>query len=304
MKIIVLGAHGQLGREICDILRFTKHDVTAYTRAMLDLEGPISPQALAGVQFDVLINAAAVHRVDDIERDPRVAFLVNAVAVEQLAKACALRSAHFIHVSTDYVFGDLVTRDFNLLDVPHTEGMPTCPVNNYGRSKALGERHALDVYPECTTIVRVAALFGRHGSSGKGGNFIETMLKAGHGIGPLRVVDDQIMSPTHAYDAALAIIHLMNHRVPGIFHVVNGGVTSWFGLAAQALRAYGLLHGARDRAAHLNESVLQPCSTTERPTPARRPAFSALSNEKLERYGFRMPHWTYAVEQYMSFRKQ
>ena len=291
MKILLLGAYGQLGTELSELLPKHGHTVLRFHRFNLDLEQPFTETSLRDVPFDALINCAAYHRVDEIEsgdvaRDK--AYAVNARAVEMLARTCADRKAHFVHVSTDYVFGTLPPCGFNGQLIPHIEEMPATPLNDYGRSKLAGETRALTVYPEGTTVARVASLFGRAGASGKGGNFVRTMQRLRDERKPIRVVADQHMSPTYAADAAGAIAHLVRHRVTGTVHCSNRGIASWFGLAAHALRA------------HSDPRLdLALCTTSDMPTLARRPAWSVLDVAKLERLGHRMRHWTDAVDAYL-----
>ena len=293
MKFLIIGAGGQLGRTVYKRLTQQGYEVATAVRAQLDLENPFNEDALDGVKFDAVINCAAVHSVDAIESDLAMtssAYKVNAVAVEQLVRMCDKRKAHFIHVSTDYVFGNILPRGFDGKPRLHTEDMPTSPLSVYGTSKAKGEQLALSVGTSPVTIARVAGLFSYFHSSSKGPNFVDTMLQKLRKGDTLKIVDDQLFSPTYAYDAACAIEHLARFRIPGIFHCSNSGYTSWFGLAAHAYHHSDIATGA-----------LEPCATLDRPrTAARRPEWSAMDVSKLERYGFFMPHWTSAVRRHVS----
>ena len=285
MRILLLGANGQLGTEIRRVfdLETANRALTALTRQDLNVADPHFAARLDDIDFDVLINTTAFHQVDVVEDNPALATIVNTQAVREMAQVCERRGAQIVHVSTDYVFGD------HCRHVPLVETDPTSPMNVYGDSKLAGERAARTVHPEGTTIARVASLFGPAGASGKGGNFVMTMLNKARAGEPMRVVSDQIMSPTYAVDAAAAIKHLVLHRLVGTYHVVNSGHgVSWFGLASAALRHADL------------EADLKPCLTSDRPpTRAKRPSWTVLSNLKLEHTGFDMPHWQERVARFV-----
>jgi dTDP-4-dehydrorhamnose reductase len=291
LKVALIGSNGQLGHEIVRNARSDMFNIIHLTRHHADITTPEGLTVLRQLDFDVMIDTAAVHKVDDIEASPSIAekaWHVNRGAVDDLASICQDKKAHFIYVSTDYVFGAHVTYDEHNRRQPYHENDFTCPLNIYGQTKAKGEELAR--VHSLATIVRVSSLFGRHGVSGTGANFVETMIKLAEANKEINVVSDQTMSPTYAGDAAKAILHLAYHRVPGTFHACNTGETSWFGLAARALR-------------YLDRPVrLYPCTTASRPTAARRPAWSVMSNRRLEHVGFKMPYWTTAVDSYMQDR--
>jgi dTDP-4-dehydrorhamnose reductase len=200
-----------------------------------------------------------------------------------LAKACGAKGARLVQVSTDYVYGGQAER------TPLTEDVGRAPVNVYGATKALGEDLARLEHDD-VIVARVASLFGVAGASGKGGNFVETMLRFGRERGRLTVVDDQVMSPTASWDAGEAILDLIAAEAPaGVYHVVNAGVASWCDFARDII--------ARARVA----AEVVPIPTSQFPTPARRPPYSALSNAKLEAaIGRPMPPWTDALDRYLA----
>ena len=234
------------------------------------------------VRFDALVNCAGCHKTDEIEDEPGPAFAVNARAVQDLARICARKRARLIHVSTDYVFGGDVTRT-----EPLREGDATAPVNVYGASKMLGET-LMQLVCDDFVIVRVASLFGVAGASGKGGNFVETIVrKSGEG-GTLRVVQDQVMSPTATADVAEVIVRMLTEGCPtGIHHVVNSGSASWFDLAREIVGGTAI-----------NADVV-PCASHEYPTRAARPRYSALDNHKVSRIFGPMAPWQEALERYL-----
>lgn len=279
-RIALFGANGQLGSDIAR--QATEHglDFVAVTRAQLDAADPSA--SLDSLSFDVAINCVAVTRVDDCERDPAPAVAINAHFAGRLAKACAAKGARLVQVSTDYVYGGQPQRE------PLSETVGRAPVNVYGATKALGEDLARLEHDD-VIVARVASLFGVAGASGKGGNFVETMLRFGQERGRLTVVADQIMSPTASWDAGEAILALIAAEAPaGDYHVVNSGVASWWDFAARIVERAGVA------------AEVAPIPTLDFPTPARRPPYSALSNAKLSAaIGRPMPHWTDALDRYL-----
>lgn len=279
-RIALFGANGQLGSDIAR--QATEHglDFVAVTRAQLDAADPSA--SLDSLSFDVAINCVAVTRVDDCEKDPAPAVAINAHFAGRLAKACAAKGARLVQVSTDYVYGGQPQRE------PLSETVGRAPVNVYGATKALGEDLARLEHDD-VIVARVASLFGVAGASGKGGNFVETMLRFGQERGRLTVVADQIMSPTASWDAGEAILALIAAEAPaGDYHVVNSGVASWWDFAARIVERAGVA------------AEVAPIPTLDFPTPARRPPYSALSNAKLSAaIGRPMPHWTDALDRYL-----
>lgn len=280
-RIALFGANGQLGSDMVGLAARRGLDLVPVIRAQIDAAEPATD--FDGLDFDVAINCVAVTRVDDCETDPVPAVAVNAHFAGRLAKACAARSARLVQVSTDYVFGGQIERE------PLSETVARAPVNVYGATKALGEDLAR-LEHEDVIIARVASLFGVAGASGKGGNFVETMIRLGRERGRLTVVDDQMMSPTASWDAAEAILDLVAvQAAPGVYHVVNRGVASWCDFARAIVEKVGVPA----------EVVAIP--TRQFPTPARRPPYSALSNAKLEAaIGRPTPHWTEALDRYLA----
>ncbi len=281
MRIALFGANGQLGSDLVVLAGQRGLDLTPVTRAQFDAADPAA--SFDGFDFDVAINCVAATRVDDCEKDPAPAVAINAHFAGRLAKACAARRARLVQVSTDYVYGGQAER------APLSEAVGRAPVNVYGATKALGEDLARLEHDD-VIVARVASLFGVAGASGKGGNFVETMIRLAKERGRLTVVDDQVMSPTASWDAGEAILDLIAVRAPaGAYHVVNSGIASWFDFAAEIIRK-----------ARVAAEVV-PIPTAQFPTPARRPPYSALSNAKLEAViGRPTPHWTDALDRYLA----
>lgn len=280
MRIALFGANGQLGSDLVGLAAQRGLDLRSVTRARVDAADPAA--GFDGLEFDVAINCVAVTRVDDCEKDPAPAVAINAHFAGRLAKACAERGARLVQVSTDYVYGGQAQRE------PLSEEIGRAPVNVYGATKALGEDLAKLEHDD-VIVARVASLFGVAGASGKGGNFVETMLKFGKERGRLTVVADQMMSPTASWDAGEAILDLIAAKAPaGDYHVVNSGVASWCDFAQAIIEKAGVA------------AEVVPIPTSQFPTPARRPPYSALSNAKLvAAIGRPMVDWSTALDRYL-----
>ena len=283
MRILLLGSNGQLGTDLqaAAAKRDERIALRLFHRDDLDVTRleAIAP-ALGRHDFDVLINCTSYHKTDEVEGNATQAFAVNAHAVAELAKVCSQKHALFVHISSDYVFDGSVRRPYVETDSPR-------PINVYGASKAMGECLALAVC-ERILILRVASLFGVAGASGKGGNFVETMIRVGREKGQLRVVDDVTMSPTATSDAAEIIVQLLLASAPaGIYHVVNSGSATWCEFAR------AIVEGARVRA------TVTPITSAEFPTRALRPVYSVLNNAKTAGFIGVVPDWTDALHRYL-----
>ena len=284
-RVLLLGPGGQLGQ---DVRRAHARDGGAFdlvplARDRLDVAVPGAVERVLGdLEFDVLVNATAYNLVDKAEDNAAPAFAVNAHAVQAMARVCAARGARLLHVSTDYVFGGDAARTR-----PLREDAPTAPVNVYGASKAMGETLAR-FSCEDMVVLRVASLFGTAGSGGKGGNFVETIIRAGKEKGGLRVVDDQTMCPTATADVAQVVMRMLAEGcTPGIYHVVNEGAATWCDFAREIVRLAGV------------EAEVASCASREYPTPAMRPRYSVLDNTKVSTVFGAMPPWQEALERYL-----
>lgn len=284
MKTILLGPNGQLGTDVqaANVRKGGWLSLTPVGRSSVDLcDIEAATNFLRESNFDCLINCSSYHRTDEVERNAQLAFTINAHLVQRLAQICFEKQARLVHVSTDYVFGGL------LKSLPFTEEDCKAPVNVYGASKAMGEDLALLTGAK-VWVLRVASLFGIAGASGKGGNFVETMIRIGKEKGTLRVVADQTMSPTSTKDIAEVIIGMLQKDVaPGIWNVVNSGAASWYEFAKQII--------ARS---NIKASVL-PIDSGEFPTIARRPVYSVLDNTKLCDALGSIRAWQDALDEYL-----
>jgi dTDP-4-dehydrorhamnose reductase len=265
-RVAVFGAAGQLGSELVKTFESLGHDVRGLKRGDVDVsDAPAVQDCIAGLRPTLVVNAAAYNLVDAAETDPAAAWLGNALAVRNLALACAQQRAKLIHYSTDYVFDGTLGR-------PNRETDPVRPLGAYGVSKLAGEGFA-QAYCEDALILRVAAVFGPAGATTPRGNFVETMLRLASQGKPLRIVADQITSPTYTVALAERTAALWQAGASGLFHAGGGTPISWHDFAAMIFRKAGVA------------PALEPIGTADYPTPARRPAYSALGNVKLASVG-------------------
>ncbi|MCL4507883.1 MAG: dTDP-4-dehydrorhamnose reductase [Chloroflexi bacterium] len=291
MKIILIGANGQLGTDLYSAL--AQHDVVAAIQPGTPA-GRLSPvfeldigngadvrAALAQYKPDVVINTAAFHRVDDIERDASIALQVNALAAQQLALACRDPDAALLHISTDYVF-DGARR------TPYVETDPPNPISAYGATKLAGELLVRLAWRK-HYIIRPCGLYGTAGAMGKGGNFVNTMLRLAHEGKPIKVIDDQICTPTYTKDLAEQIALLITTGHYGTYHTTSDGACSWYEFACEIFRLAGL------------SVQVTPITSEEFGAPARRPAYSVLENRALRDLGIdRMRDWHNALAEYVA----
>ena len=285
MKVLLLGPNGQLGHDVqrAHEAAGRPFELVPLARDGLDAAAPEAVgRVLGGLGFDALVNCTGYHKTDEVEDNAALAVAVNAHAVREMARACDARGARLVHVSTDYVFGGDAARTR-----PLREDDPIAPLNVYGASKAMGETLAR-LACEDLVVLRVASLFGTAGASGKGGNFVETMIRAGRERGALRVVDDQTMSPTATADVARLLVRMLAEgAAPGCYHAVNTGAATWCDFARAIVRGAGV------------EAAVTPCRSEEYPTRAARPRYSALDNARAAAAFGPMPPWQEALERYL-----
>lgn len=264
MRILVTGASGQLGHDLVAQLAAGAHEILAPGRAELDLLDPAQVEAtVLALRPDWVINCAAWTAVDQAEREPEAAFTVNRDSAGRLAAAAAAGGARLLQVSTDFVFDGRQSRPYRETDTPH-------PLGVYGQSKLAGEQAVRTALPGAT-ILRTAWVYGAHGH-----NFVKTILRLAREGRPLRVVADQVGSPSWTRDIAAAIIALVRQGAAGIYHYTNAGSTSWHGFAS------AILEEAPAAGIGLRTTTVEPITTAEYPTPARRPAYSVLDTTKIQ----------------------
>ncbi|XOV89452.1 MAG: dTDP-4-dehydrorhamnose reductase [Pseudomonadota bacterium] len=268
MKVLLTGANGQVGWEVCRQLPEHGHTLVATTRQQLDLSNATSLQQAVSPDIDLIVNAAAYTAVDKAESDAELARAVNATAPGLLATLCAERKIPLVHISTDYVFDGTATRAYR-------EDDPVAPLGVYGSTKLDGElavQRALDTH----LILRTSWVFGVHGN-----NFVKTMIRLAGERSSLSVVADQIGAPTFAGSIAAAICQIANRielgEAPwGTYHFCDDGPTTWHSFAVSVI---ALAHEA-GLIASLPDIV--PIRTSQYPTPAQRPGYSVLNTRKFQ----------------------
>jgi dTDP-4-dehydrorhamnose reductase len=289
-RIALIGSNGQLGSDISrqwasSALGARGDELVGLTHADIDVtDADLVRSVLNGIQPGLVINTAAFHRVDDCEKEASEAFLVNGIGVKNVAEVCRDIGATLAHFSTDYVF-DGESR------IPYDEGDVARPISAYGVSKLAGENFLRYLLPEDHILVRTSGLYGIAGASGKGGNFVETMLRFQREGRPIRVVHDQISSPTYTVDLADALLQVVASHGRGTFHITNAGECSWYEVAEEL---FGLLELDAD---------LKPTTASEFAARALRPAYSVLANRRLQQLGIAQPRfWREALEDYLKLK--
>lgn len=287
MTLLLFGAQGQVGQELQN--RLPQDSLKAIARPQLDLtQRDALRDLIQHIQPTIVINAAAYTAVDRAESEPDLAQRLNTVAPQVMAEECDRLGATLIHLSTDYVFDGRNHR-------PYREDDPPNPLSVYGQTKLAGEQ-AIQAAIAQHYILRTAWVYGSYGKS----NFVKTMLRLGSERDTLRIVADQIGTPTWAADIATTIVHLIRHlpqasaAAPnpsppapfGVYHCTNSGVASWYDFAIaifEEAHPLGWPHSL---------PALYPIASHEYPTPAQRPHYSLLDGSKLAPWlSTPLPHW-------------
>jgi len=278
MRLLVTGSGGMLGVDVVSAATAAGHDVTALTRAQLDVtDAAAARAALATAAPAAVINCAAWTDVDGAERAEAAATAVNGAGAGTIAAAAAAAGAFVVHVSTDYVFAGEAGE-------PYLEDAPVAPRSAYGRSKLAGERAVAAAAADCHAIVRTAWLFGPHG-----GNFVDTMRRLGDERDELTVVDDQLGCPTYTGHLAPALVEIAERRRGGVLHVAGGGSCTWWQLARATFERTGqLVTVHRGRTADLGR-------------PAPRPAFSVLGSTRADAPV--LPPWQQGLDAHLAAKE-
>ena len=284
--VAIFGSGGQLGVELKT--EFTKrgYKVTSFERAAVDITNAAQvEQSLAQCNPAVVVNSAAYNQVDVAEKEPQAAFLVNALAVRNLAVACRQMDAKLVHFSTDYVFDGMAGRTYTEQDTPR-------PLGAYAVSKLAGEYYA-SAYLDRALIIRTSGVYGPGGLDTARGNFVELMLRLAANGQPIKVVEDHVASPTFAPALATRTADLVERGAEGLFHIGGGTPISWFDWAVKIFAAAGV------------QPDLKPTNEREFKTASRRPKYSALSNAKMESLGIDpMPSLDHAIGSYLMERSR
>ena len=283
MRIVVIGAKGQLGTELLgsfddgvkviglshDDIEVTDHEAAA---DILRSHGP-----------DVVINTSAFHNVDLCETEANSAFETNATAVFNLSRVCEEQGAKFVHFSTDFVFDGKQS-------TPYIENVTPNPLSVYGASKTAGE-NLVRIATSNHLLIRTAGLFGPTAIGNPNGNFIEKMFSLAESGRSLKVVSDQVTGPTYTPDLARAVASLIRKKASGTFHITNSGAVSWHEFARTIFESTGA------------KCDLSETDSETFGAPARRPRYSVLSNDKHQAVtGQTMRSWDQALKSYLELR--
>jgi dTDP-4-dehydrorhamnose reductase len=281
MRILLIGRTGQLGG---DLLRQQRgHEIAAPDRGELDITRPEQlREAIGRNRPELVVNCAAFHNVPLCEEQPEQAFLVNCVAVRNLAASCREAGARLVTFSSDYVFGGERREPWGEDDLPH-------PLQVYGISRLAGEYAALSAAPEHAVVVRTCGLYGESGARSKGGNFVDGRvadLRAGRA---LEMASEQIVAPTSTEDLSKAVLALVAHPSlrSGIYHLVNEGQCSWYELTVAIAEILGI------------RASITPVDRQGLSGTMRRPLYSVLANRKARALGIVLPSWRDALERYL-----
>jgi dTDP-4-dehydrorhamnose reductase len=282
VRIVVIGSNGQLGT---DLMRVLGHDGVGLDFPEIDVRDADSVRrALQETEAAALINCAAMTNVDGCETAATEAFAVNAVGAMNVAVAAAAMGAAVLYVSTDYVFGG----DAERLE-PYVETDEPSPINVYGASKLAGEQ-LTRAYNDRHYVVRTCGLFGHAGALGKGGNFVETIRRRAAEGQPLRVVNDQRISPTSTRELSWRLVELVRTGAFGLYHAASSDTCTWYEFARAIVECVG------------SASTVSPVSSSEYPTAARRPALSALGGMRLSEAGVpACGSWQRMLEAYLGY---
>ena len=285
MKIAVIGSNGQLGSDILKTLnaneRIQEFPITHQDVELSDYDSVAN--YLNKINPEVVINCAAFHQIDKCEQNPSLAFDTNTLGALYVARICSELNALCVYISTDYVYEGIKKTPYLETDIPS-------PINIYGTTKLAGENLTTQAC-ENSLIIRLSSLFGKAGSKGKGGNFIETILNKARSEKILQVVNDIHISPTYTKDASMIILELINRNTRGLVNVANSTSPdcTWYLLAKKTFEL-----------CNLNVQV-DAISSNAYPSIAKRPTYSVLNNEKAENIiGNKIPDWEDAVKRYLT----
>lgn len=275
MKVLVTGANGMLGSDLCKILQEEGFEVTATNTDNLDItKKDMINSFLKGEKTDIVIHLAGYTNVDGAETFPEEAFLINSTGTENLANITAAMNIPIIYISTDYVFN-------GTKNSPYETDDETNPINIYGESKLKGEKSIQKTNPK-HYIIRTSWLYGHNGK-----NFVETIISLGKKKNPLKIVNDQTGCPTWTLELSKAIVNLIkNKKAYGIYHICGSGQATWYEFAKKILELMEI------------DTHVLPVLTSEFPRPAKRPMYSVMNSKNA------CPDWEESLKKYIEIRKQ
>lgn len=282
-SVAIIGANGQLGQDLVSALAEKSHRVISLTHDNFDIiNADQVHDILSAEKPHCVINTAAMHNVEACENDPERSFLVNGVGSRNVAKTCNTLNAYLVHVSTDYVFDGAKKQPYVETDAPS-------PLNVYGNTKLSGEYFVRSEAPH-SAVLRVSGVYGCHPCRAKGGrNFVRTMIQLSADREEVRVVDDEILTPTFTEDIAAQTALLLEQRPTGLFHATAQGACSWYQFAERIFKRLG------------REHKLRKTTASEFPAKVRRPLYSVLDNAHLRALHLDiMPQWQDGLDRYLS----
>jgi len=282
MKVAVIGANGQLGTDIVNAFTVNGDEVSSLTHSDVDLRAMDSiTKRLHELHPNLVVNTAAMHHVENCERDPEMAFAVNGLGARNLAMAVQEIASPLIHISTDYVFDGAKQSPYDETDAPN-------PLNVYGKSKLAGE-HFVRSTADKHFVVRTSAIYGKSPCRAKGGlNFIELMLKLARERGEVRVVDSEFVTPTSTVEIARQLVDLSHSEAYGLYHATAEGSCSWHEFAKEIF------------ALTKTPVRLQVAGPNEFPAKVPRPKYSVLENSELKHHGLNVFRpWREGLREYL-----
>lgn len=281
--IWVIGCNGMLGTELCRLLKENKIDFEGTDRSVDITDFSSLEKFAAGKKFDFIVNCAAYTAVDKAESESSLAEKLNCEGPKNIARLAKKISAKLIHISTDYVFDGTASS-------PLSEDLPISPIGVYGKTKADGEKAVQEETSEYY-ILRTAWLYGWDGK-----NFVYTMIRAMNTHSAVKVVNDQKGTPTFCGDLAEVILKITEKNIPyGVYHVTDLGEISWWNFAVE-IKKQGIEQGLITNP----DCAVNPCTTADYPTPAKRPAYSVLSKKKIQSaLGINLPDWKESLRVFM-----
>jgi dTDP-4-dehydrorhamnose reductase len=278
VKIAIIGANGQLGMDLMQACQADQPVGVTHQDIEITSIDSVS-RVLTAMKPDVIINTAAYHKVDDCEKYPDRAFQVNAIGAWNLATVAESLKSDIVHVSTDYVFDGKQHTPYTESDLPH-------PLNVYAVTKVAGE-HLVAANSSRHYIVRSSGLYGHNTCRAKGRNFIDTMMAMARDKKDIRVVTDEILTPTYTYHLARQIRELVNTRAYGLYHITNNGQCSWYDFACAIFTYAGM------------SVPVTPTTVSQFVSPIKRPHYSVLDNAALRKLGIdHMPDWQTSLKHY------
>jgi len=280
MKLVVIGANGQLGTDLLEVLS-KEHDVVGLNHTDIEItEIDSVKNALSAIKPAIVLNTAAYHIVPEAEKFPAKAFQINGIGTMNLAKVCQDLDTRLVHYSTDYVFDGKKQKPYTEDDCPN-------PLSVYANTKLSGEYFALN-YCDRSYVIRVSGIYGKIPCRAKGGNFITTMIKLANEKPEVRVVNDEILTPTPTYHIAKNTAALIGKDAFGLYHMSCEGEVSWYEFAKVIWETLQL------------KTPLYPASVEDFPLVVKRPFYSVLENKNLNKLGINeMPEWKEALIQFL-----